>query len=81
MNFSLKGIATILTYMYAKELTPKFADEKQYSVDAWIEETVSSTKKLKIENLAKNGMPKPLTYVYVEIVAVPLILLRAFSDE
>jgi hypothetical protein len=30
--------------MYAKELTPKFADEKKYAVEAWIEEIVSGTK-------------------------------------
>jgi hypothetical protein len=27
-------------------------------------------KKLKIENLAKNGMLKPFAYVYLEIVAI-----------
>lgn len=49
----------------------KFADEKKYVVDAWIEEIVSGTKKLKTENLAKNGMHEPLACVYVKIVAIP----------
>ena len=39
--------------MYAKELTPKFADEKKYAVDAWIEETVSTTKKIEDRKLGK----------------------------
>jgi hypothetical protein len=39
--------------MYAKELTPKFADEKKYAVDAWIERTVSSTKKIENRRLGK----------------------------
>jgi hypothetical protein len=32
--------------MYAKELTPKFADEKKYAVEVWIEETFSGTKQV-----------------------------------
>jgi len=39
--------------MYAKELTPKFADEKKYAVDAWIEETVSTIKKIENRKLGK----------------------------
>jgi hypothetical protein len=31
--------------MYAKELTPKFADEKNYAVEACLEETISGAKK------------------------------------
>ena len=39
--------------MYAMELTPKFADEKKYAVDAWIEETVSSAKEVEDRKLDK----------------------------
>jgi len=33
----------------------------------------AAQRKLKTENLTKNGMPKLLACVYVEIVAIPLI--------
>jgi hypothetical protein len=38
-------------------------------------------KKLKRENLAKNGMLKPLAYVYVEIVAIPLLYLSRLKTH
>ena len=58
--------------MYAKELTPKFADEKSMLLTRGLKKLSALHKKLKIENLAKNGMLKPLVYVYVEIVVIPL---------
>ncbi len=36
-------------------------------------------KKLKTENFAKNGMPKPFAYVHVEIGAIPFLLLFFIS--
>ncbi len=57
--------------MYAKELTPKFADEKSMLLTCGLKKLSAVQKKLKIENMAKNGMLKPLAYVYVEIVAIP----------
>ena len=58
--------------MYAKELTPKFADEKSMLLARGLKKLFSSTKKnWRIENLAKNGVLKPLEYVYVEIMAIP----------
>jgi hypothetical protein len=49
--------------MYAKELTPKFADEKSMLLTRGLKKLSAVQKKLKIENLAKNGMLKPLVRV------------------
>lgn len=59
--------------MYAKELTPKFADEKSMLLTRGLKKLSAIQKKLKIENLAKNGILKPLAYMYVEIVAIPFV--------
>ena len=58
--------------MYAKELTPKFADEKSMLLTRGLKKLSAVQKKLKIENLAKNGMLKPLEYIFGRISAVPL---------
>jgi hypothetical protein len=46
--------------MYAKELTPKFADEKSMRLKRGLKKFSAAQKKVENRNLAKNGMLKPL---------------------
>jgi hypothetical protein len=49
----------------------KFADEKKMRLKHRLKKLSAGQKRLKIENLAKNDLHRPLAYVYVEILVIP----------
>jgi hypothetical protein len=51
-----------------------FVDEKGMRLKRGLKKLSAAPKKVEDRNLAKNGMPEPLAYVYVEILVIPFIV-------